>query len=94
MAEDVIPPPTPEPEPALRSADAPRPGPQVSYRLRFGIISLALAAIVGAGVRAFIVLATRPAPPEASALVELGADRQELARMARSPTDPEGLQAG
>ncbi len=38
-----------------------------SYRFRFGILYVALAAVVGAGVGAFIVLATQPGPePEAA----------------------------
>ena len=38
-----------------------------SYRLRFGIVYVLLAALVGGGVGAFVVLATRPAPePEAA----------------------------
>ncbi|MGH3070819.1 MAG: hypothetical protein ACRDNB_00950 [Gaiellaceae bacterium] len=38
-----------------------------SYRLRFGILYVVLAAVVGAGVGSFIVLATRPAPAEEEA---------------------------
>ena len=64
MAEDVtsVPPP-PELRPAATRRDRAR---QSSYRLRFGILYIVLAAIVGAGVGAFVVLATRPAPPEAA----------------------------
>ena len=64
MAEDVtsVPPP-PELRPAATRRDRAR---QSSYRLRFGILYVVLAAIVGAGVGAFVVLATRPAPPEAA----------------------------
>jgi hypothetical protein len=40
---------------------------QSSYRFRFGILYVGLAAILGAGVGSFVVLATRPAPPEAAA---------------------------
>ena len=53
-----------------------------------------LAAIVGAGVGSFIVLASRPAPPEAAGLVELGAERQQA--RARAPDrrpDPQGVHA-
>ena len=38
-----------------------------SYRFRFGILYVALAAIVGAGVGAFIVLATQPSPEQEEA---------------------------
>lgn len=38
-----------------------------SYRLRFGIVYVLLAAVVGAGVGSFIVLALRPAPEEDAA---------------------------
>jgi hypothetical protein len=64
VAEDVtsVPPP-PELRPAATRRDRAR---QSSYRLRFGILYVVLAAIVGAGVGAFVVLATRPAPPEAA----------------------------
>jgi hypothetical protein len=83
VAEDVIPAPTsPEPEfpPPLapsRSDKARRS----SYRLRFGILYLALAAIVGAGVGAFVVLATRPAPPEAAAWSSWEPTGSKLARV-------------
>ena len=82
MAEDVIPPPTPEPEPPLQLAPTRRDrARKSSYRLRFGIIYLALAAIVGAGVGAFVVLATRPAPPEAAAWSSWEPTGSKLARM-------------
>jgi hypothetical protein len=64
----VISAPTP-PEPELPLPPPPTRGDRArrtSYRFRFGILYLALAAIVGAGVGAFVVLATRPAPPEAA----------------------------
>lgn len=38
-----------------------------SYRFRFGVIYVLLAAVVGAGVGTFVVLATRPGPPESAA---------------------------
>jgi hypothetical protein len=37
-----------------------------SYRFRFGVIYVVLAGLVGAGIGTFVVLATRPAPPEAA----------------------------
>lgn len=40
---------------------------RVAYRRRFAIVYVFLAAVVGAGVGAFVVLSTRPAPPEAEA---------------------------
>ena len=52
-----------------------------SYRLRFGILYVALAAIVGAGVGAFVVLATRPAPPEAAAWSSWEPTGSKLARV-------------
>jgi hypothetical protein len=62
MAEDVTS--TSEPPLVPTRRDRAR---QTSYRFRFGILYAALAAVVGAGVGSFIVLATRPAPPEAAA---------------------------
>jgi hypothetical protein len=69
VAEDVISAPTlPEPELPLQLAPTRRDrARKTSYRLRFGIIYLVLAGIVGAGVGTFVVLASRPAPPEAAA---------------------------
>lgn len=66
MAEDVTPP-APAPAPAvdrrtLRSERARRS----SYRFRFGVIYVLLAAVVGAAVGTFVVLATRPGPPDAA----------------------------
>jgi hypothetical protein len=37
---------------------------RASYRLRFGIVYVLLAAVFGAGVGAFVVLASRPAPAD------------------------------
>lgn len=37
-----------------------------AYRFRFGLVYVVLAAIVGAGVGTFVVLASRPGPPEAA----------------------------
>jgi hypothetical protein len=68
MAEDVTQPPAvrePEPEITLLPDRSERAR-QSSYRLRFGIIYVALAAIVGAGLGAFAILAVRDAPPEAA----------------------------
>ena len=83
MAEDVISPPSPpEPEPPLQLAPTRRDrARKSSYRLRFGIIYLALAAIVGAGVGAFVVLATRSAPPEAAAWSSWEPTGSRLARV-------------
>ena len=83
MAEDVIPAPTP-PEPELPPPLAPSRSDRArrtSYRLRFGIIYLALAAILGAGVGAFVVLASRPAPPEAAAWSSWEPTGSKLARV-------------
>ena len=68
MAEDVTPPPAasePEPEITLLPNRSERAR-QSSYRLRFGIIYIVLAALVGAGLGAFTILVVRDAPPEAT----------------------------
>lgn len=65
MAEDVTVverPAAAEPR-ASRSERARR----ASYRLRFGIVYVVLAAVFGAGVGAFVVLASRPGPAEKEA---------------------------
>ena len=62
MAENV----TPQPDPPLVRTRRDRAR-QTSYRVRFGILYVVLAAIVGAGVGTFVVLASRGAPPEAAA---------------------------
>jgi hypothetical protein len=83
VAEDVIPAPTP-PEPEFPPPLAPSRSDRArrtSYRMRFGILYLALAAIVGAGVGAFVVLATRPAPPEAAAWSSWEPTGSKLARV-------------
>ena len=83
MAEDVISAPTPA-EPELPLQLAPTRGDRArksSYRLRFGIIYVALAAIVGAGVGTFVVLASRPAPPEAAAWSSWEPSGSKLARV-------------
>ena len=88
MAEDVISAPTPA-EPELPLQLAPTRGDRArksSYRLRFGIIYVALAAIVGAGVGTFVVLASRPAPPEAAAWSSWEPTGSKLHACARSPT--------
>ena len=54
---------------------------QTSYRFRFGILYVALAVIVGAGVGTFVVLATRPAPPEAAAWSSWQPSGSKLARV-------------
>ena len=66
MADDVTQgaaPPEPEPEIALGPSRQERAR-RSSYRLRFGIIYVFLAAVVGAGIGAFIVLATGPEKQE------------------------------
>lgn len=75
MAEDVIPGPAPaEPEtepltlapPKSRREERRANARRSSYRFRFGMIYIALAAVVGAGVGAAVILAMRPPPPEAA----------------------------
>ena len=83
MAEDVTSAPAP-PEPELSLLHAPTRSDRArrsSYRLRFGIIYLVLAAIVGAGVGAFVVLVSRPAPPEAAAWSSWEPTGSKLARV-------------
>jgi hypothetical protein len=82
VAEDVISATPAEPELPLQLA--PTRGDRArksSYRLRFGIIYVALAAIVGAGVGTFVVLASRPAPPEAAAWSSWEPTGSKLARV-------------
>src|SRR6185295_8988693 len=52
-----------------------------SYRFRFGILYVILAAILGAGVGTFVVLASRPAPPEAAAWSSWEPTGSKLARV-------------
>ena len=70
MAEDVTPaepPPEREPEPEITLIPTRRErARQSSYRFRFGMIYIVLAALVGAGLGAFAILYTREAPPEAA----------------------------
>jgi hypothetical protein len=83
VAEDVIPAPTP-PEEELPLPLAPTRrdrARRTSYRFRFGIIYVVLAGIVGAGVGAFVVLASRPAPPEAAAWSSWEPSGSKLARV-------------
>jgi hypothetical protein len=83
VAEDVISAPAP-PEPELPLQLAPTRGDRArhtSYRLRFGILYVGLAAIVGAGVGAFVVLSSRPAPPEAAAWSSWEPTGSKLARV-------------
>ena len=62
MAEDVTPEaPAPQPDPIVPRRERAR---QTSYRLRFGIAYVLLAAVVGAGVGSFIVLASGTDQPE------------------------------
>ena len=66
MADDVTQgaaPPEPEPEIALGPSRQERAR-RSSYRLRFGLIYVFLAAVVGAGIGSFIVLATGPEKQE------------------------------
>lgn len=60
MAEDVN-------EPAAKRESRRDRARGTAYRFRFAAIYVFLAAIVGAGVGAFVVLATRPAPADESA---------------------------
>ena len=69
MAEDVTPhtaadlPAEPLVRPLPSRSDVRRDNARrTSYRFRFGLIYIALAAIVGAGIGAFVVLASRPEP--------------------------------
>ena len=81
MAEDVTsapPPPPPELRLVVTRRDRAR---QSSYRLRFGILYVVLAAILGAGIGAFAVLASRPAPPEAAAWSSWEPSGSKLARV-------------
>lgn len=57
MAEDVTPAPAPEGELPILPTRRDRAR-QSSYRFRFGILYIVLAAIVGAGIGSFVVLAT------------------------------------
>lgn len=68
MAEDVTPPePAREPEPEVTlMPDRRERARQSSYRFRFGIVYIVLAAFVGAGLGAFAILVMRDAPPEAA----------------------------
>jgi hypothetical protein len=54
---------------------------QTSYRLRFAVIYIGLAVVVGAGLGAFVVLATEPAPPEAAAWSSWEPTGSDLARV-------------
>ena len=65
MADDVTQGATPpEPEPLVLGPSREERARSSSYRLRFGIIYVFLAAVVGAGIGAFIVLATGPEKQE------------------------------
>ncbi len=82
MADDVTPAPAPAAEPELLVLPTRRDrARQTSYRFRFGILYFALAAIVGAGVGSFIVLASRPSPPHAAAWSNWEPSGSKLARM-------------
>jgi hypothetical protein len=54
---------------------------QSSYRFRFGLIYVALAAVVGAGIGAAVILAARPAPPEAAPWSSWEPEGSKLARV-------------
>ena len=93
MADDVTQgaPPEPEPEIALVPTRQERAR-RSSYRLRFGIIYVFLAAVVGAGIGSFIVLATGPEKqedPAWSAWQPKGSTTREGAPDRRP--DPEGV---
>ena len=64
MADDVTQGTPPGPEPLVLGPSREERARRSSYRLRFGIIYVFLAAVVGAGIGAFIVLATGPAKQE------------------------------
>jgi hypothetical protein len=59
MADDVTPGAAPEPELRLVATRQERAR-RSSYRFRFGVVYLLLAAVLGAGIGSFIVLASRP----------------------------------
>jgi hypothetical protein len=61
MADDVTPAPAPEPPLVPDRRERAR---RSSYRLRFGVIYFFLAAVLGAGIGSFIVLAGQDDPPE------------------------------
>jgi hypothetical protein len=65
VAEDVTP--STESPLASRRDDRDERARRSSYRFRFGVLYVLLAAIVGAGIGSFVVLATRPAPAEPAA---------------------------
>lgn len=78
MAQDV----TPQPERELPLVPTRRDrARQSSYRFRFAILYVVLAAIVGAGVGTFVVLVARPAPPEAAAWSAWQPSGSKLARV-------------
>lgn len=91
MASDVTQPgPAPEPEPEIapaaplvvepaRRLDRGERARQSSYRFRFGMFYVLLAAVVGAGIGAAVILALRPAPPEAAAWSSWEPDGSKLA---------------
>lgn len=66
MAEDVTPAPAPDGELPILPTRRDRAR-QSSYRFRFGILYIVLAAIVGAGIGSFVVLATGDGPAEEEA---------------------------
>lgn len=66
MAEDVTPATRPEAELPLVGSRRDRAR-QSSYRFRFGVLYIVLAAIVGAGIGSFVVLATGDGPAEEEA---------------------------
>jgi hypothetical protein len=63
MADDVTPG-TPTAKPELQLANRSERARRSSYRFRFGVIYVLLAAVLGAGVGSFIVLASRAEPPD------------------------------
>jgi hypothetical protein len=103
VADDVTTRPERGPEPPLvpgRRGDLRRErARRTSYRFRFGILYVILAALVVAGIGSFVVLASRPAPPEADAWSnweptgsKLARVRQIADRIPKAYTQPNGEQ--
>ena len=83
---EVVQAPVPAPTPAPvaqtpRRLDRSERARQSQYRFRFGMLYVVLAAIVGAGIGAAVILAMRPAPPEAAPWSSWEPDGSKLARV-------------